>query len=230
MPNLTIIYYTANRISDYFADACRRQLLKAIGDTPLISLSKKPINFGTNIVDSDSESSAITIYKVILNGAKMAKTKYIALAEDDALYPEEHFTTFLPPEDTFAYNMSRWSIYSWSVPPIFSLKRREILATMIAPREALIENIEARFAHFPDTSKIPSGYMVEPGRGLDRRLGAPPAKKIDFYSKVPVIVFSHETALGFASLGKRKALGELRAIEIPYWGTAERVMKDFYRK
>jgi hypothetical protein len=228
MNDLTVIYYTAGKINEHFAEKVRAQLLGAIGDTPLISLSKKPLDFGLNICDKEKESSVVNIYKAVLEGARAAKTPFIALAEDDALYSPEHFR-FRPPTDTFAYDFSRWSIFSWTEPPCFCLKLRRILATLIAPRELLIKNIEGRFENFPDSSKIPLQYMVEPGRSLEGRLGITPSKAMEYWAKVPSVVFSHEEALGFAGLGKKKALEPIRAFEIPYWGRASDIVK-LYRE
>lgn len=226
--DLTVVYYTANRINQHFATSVRTQLLTAIGDTPLISVSKKPIDFGINICDGDTESSVISVYKAVLAGAKAAQTKYVALAEDDTLYSPEHFTTFRPADNAFAYNLSRWSIFTWSQPPFFNLYPRRILATMIAPRDLLIEAIEERFTKYPDSSKIPKRWMCEPGRSYEKNLGVTPRNAVDFYSYVPVVVFFHPEALGYQTLGTRKKAGVVRALEIPYWGTAQRVIKDFY--
>jgi len=225
MKDLTVIYYTANRLKENFAENVRKQLKTTIGKLPLISLSKKPMDFGLNICEGNTESSVINIYKALLMGAKAAKTKYVALAEDDTLYPPHHFFEYLPPEDTFAFNFSRWNFFTWSRPPCFSLRSRRILATLIAPRQLLIQDLEERFASYPDASKIPLSLMVEPGRDLEQRLGVAPKKAIDFYSNIPVVVFSHPEALGFQGLGKRKATGKIKAIEIPYWGRAEDVLK-----
>lgn len=228
-PDLTVIYYTANRLPERFASAVRQQLLTAIGDLPLISVSKKPLDFGQNICDSDTQSSVISIYKAVLAGAKAAKTKYIALAEDDTLYPPEHFYSYLPPEDTFAYNLTRWNIFTWSQPPFFSIKFRRILATLISPRELLIEAIEERFAKYPDLTKLPEKWMGEPGRQeYEAQLGVTLRKVKDFYTFTPLVVFSHPEALGFAVQGTRKRANMIRALEIPYWGTAQKVMEDYY--
>ena len=219
--DLTVIYYTANLIDEQFAFNQRRLLASAIGDLPLISLSKKPLNFGINICEGNTERSIINIYRALLVGTRAAKTKYVALAEDDTLYPDEHFSSYLPPEDTFAYNMTRWNIFTWSKPPFFSLAHRKILATLIAPRQLLIDAIEERFVKYPDANKIPLKWMGEPGRqNYEMKLGVMPRKSEEFYTYNPIVVFSHPAALGYRVQGKRKGTGRIRAIELPYWGRA----------
>jgi len=229
MRDLTIIYYTANFISEKFAKKLRKQLKIAAGELPIVSISKKPINLGLNIPDETKERSVINVYKAILKASKEAKTKFVALAEDDTLYSPGHFYTFLPPPDTFAYNLTRWSIYTWSRPPFFSIKFRRILATLIAPRKLLIDAIEERFAKYPDTSKIPLKWFGEPGRNLcEQKLGVTQRKVQDFYSYDPVVVFSHPHSFGFEFQGTHKRANAIRAIELPYWGRAEEVMKNYY--
>lgn len=227
--DLTVIYYTACRLNEPFASNVRRQLLLAIGDLPLISISKKPLDFGNNICDGDTKRSIVAVYQAVLKGAKIAKTKYIALAEDDALYPPDHFYKHLPPEDTFAYNLTRWNIYTWSRPPFFSIKFRRTLSSLIAPRKLLIETLEERFAKYPDTTKIPLKWMGEPGRSkYEANLGVTQRLAEDFYTYSPVVVFSHPKSFGYQEQGTRKRANAIRALELPYWGTAEKVIKDFY--
>lgn len=223
--DLTVIYYTANFISDYFAANTQNQLLKAIGDLPLISVSKKPMDFGQNICVGDTPRSHINTYRQALIGAKAAKTKYIALAEDDTLYSPEHFNRRSSP-GKFAYNFGIWSIFTWSDTPLFSHKGggRRALLNLICERDLFIEAMEERFARWPDDEKVNLSLWAEPGK-YERQLGVTVRETEIFFTNPPNIIFIHETALAFGNLGTRKKLGEFRAIEIPYWGRAEEVLK-----
>ncbi|MCJ7646070.1 hypothetical protein MUO65_04085 [bacterium] len=228
MKDLTIIYYTANVLNENFAEKVRRQILIAAGDLPIISVSKKPLDFGTNICVGETERSSVNIFYAILRGSKEAKTKYLALAEDDVLYSPGHFYSYRPPDDTFAYNLSKWTFLTWKRPPFFSLKFRRTLATLIAPRDLMIEYIEERFSKYPDISAVPEAIIPEPGRGYEKNSGYANRKAEDFYTYEPVVIFSHPQALGWRYLGKRKRAGIIRAYDIPYWGTAQRVLEDYY--
>jgi hypothetical protein len=226
MNDLTVLYYTANVLRDPFATKVRDVLLEAIGDTPLISISQKPLDFGENIV-VDFPRSITSIYRQVLVGAKAAKTKYVAMAEDDCLYSKEHFDFNPPVDDGFWYDMARWSIYSWSNPPIYSIKYRHSNSTMMCSRELLISALEERFAKYPDNSTIPERYFAEPGR-YEKRLGVTVQKIYEYTSTCPCVTFSHPEALGFNYQGNRKGLGELKAFDIPFWGKAEEVIKKYY--
>jgi hypothetical protein len=224
--DLTVLYYTANVLREPAFSNIQKILLSAIGDIPLISVSQKPIDFGQNICVGPIGQSFLNIYKQMLTGAKAAKTKYVALAEDDALYSKEHFTTYVPKDDEFAYDMARWSLYTWT-PDLYSIKFRISNSTMICPRDLLIEALEERFAKYPDESVIPLKFWGEFGK-YERNLGVAVRKQLQYTSKVPSIVLSHEDAVGFGFLGKKKALGPLRAYDIPVWGKASDLIKKIY--
>lgn len=227
-PDLTIIYYTANRLKPFFAENVRKQLVKAADGIPIISVSHQPMNFGTNICVGTGVYSAMQIYRQILIGAKAAKTKYIAMAEDDTLYSPEHFRTYMPKDDEFAYNFCRWSIYTWVSPPTYSLKYRRVMSTLVAPRALTIEALEERFTKYPTEASLKNLEVFSEFGKYEKILGVTPRKSVDYRSYVPCIVFSHEEALGWNVLGKKKRMGQLRAYDIPVWGRAEDVLKNFY--
>lgn len=226
MNDLTILYYTANVLKEPFASRLRDILWQAKGDYPLISISREPMDYGQNIV-VDFPRAYLSIYKQILVGAKAATTEYVAFAEDDCMYTKDHFNNFRPKEDEFAYDMSKWSIYTWSNPPVYSIKDRISNCTAIHPRKLLIEALEERFSKYPDETKIPLHYFSEFGK-YENSLGVTPRKIVKFNSKSPCVIFSHPEAVGYSYLGNRKRLGGFLAYDIPTWGKAEDVIKNIY--
>lgn len=226
MTDLTVLYYTANSLREPFATKLRDVLWKAKGDYPLISISRKPMNFGENIV-VNFPRAYLSIYKQILVGAKAAKTEFVAFAEDDCLYTKEHFNSFRPKSDEFAYDMSKWSLYTWSEPSVYSIKDRISNCTAIAPRKLLIEALEERFAKYLDESKIPLHYFSEFGK-YENGLHVTPRKIVKFNSKSPCIIFSHPEAIGYGYLGNRKKVGGFLAYDIPFWGKASDIIDNYY--
>lgn len=216
LPNLTICFLTVNRVPEKWAEFQKKTLLDAIGDTPIITMSMKPMNWGMNILQ-DGEPSAANIYRQMLRAAKVATTDYIAVVEDDTLYPEEHFK-FRPPLDRFAYNMSRWGVLSWSENPVYYYRHRESNSTLIAPRKLLIECLE----------KYPEGFFGEVGKErVMKKLGLDYGVK-RFHSQIAVVNFAHKNAID--DLEQRQRKGDtkaLRAIEIPHWGRADELIKKF---
>ena len=232
--DLTVIYYTSNHLeiqNPVFVANTKKQLLKAIGIHPLISVSQKPMDFGTNLCLGDIGRSHRNIYRQILEGCKLAKTKYVAMAEDDILYSYEHFHTYTPKENKFAFDMQKLSLFTWTKPMYTFRTKRMVVNQMIAPREMLIEALEERFARIPvlramgKSDEWINSRWGDPGRYEDL-LGITVRPKEEFYSQVPSIVFSHPNAFGYEqNQGKKKRLGDIRMYDIPFWGKAEDVLK-----
>lgn len=138
---LTILYYSANLIHPAIEYTVLRNL-KNYG-YPVISVTQKPMDLGYNIV-VPVKRSLENIYQQVLTGAREAKTKYVALCEDDCLYTKEHFKH--RPEAPFAYNLNRWNLHLWVAgedKQCFSYRQAPILSQCIAKREELIKCLEA---------------------------------------------------------------------------------------
>ena len=223
MNDLTIIYYSSNTISKHFLENTKRQLLKAAGDIPIVSITHKPMDLGMNFCVGGLKRSTYNIYKQALLGAKIAKTKYVATAEDDILYSPGCFD-YRPPTGEFGYNVNIQSLYTWTRPPIFSTKNRRVFHSLIVERDKLIETLEERFKVHPDENDYPLKFWSEPVK-YDTHLGVKQQKSVQFKSEIPNIAFSHPEALGFAGLGTRKRLGDDRTHELPYWGNASDILK-----
>lgn len=216
MNDLTIIFLTVNKVPEAWAGYHKSVLLEAIGDTPVITISKKPMDWGINLIQ-DAESSVSNIYKQVLRGAKLATTPYIAIAEDDTLYHKSHFE-FRPPMDTFAYDFHRWGLFTWGTPTYYH-KARISNAAMIAPRELVIESLEARFEMYPENKIGELGK--EKGTKLDRK------NTMHYWPKVGMIFFSHRNSLDPTEQHKSKKMGVVQAFDISYWGKAEDLVKHF---
>jgi hypothetical protein len=218
MPDLTALYCSANKIPKVFQQNILQRLRESLGDIPLVETYTTP-----------EKASITNYYKDMIVALKKITTPYVACCEDDTLYPDDHFRYFRPPLDTFAYNFNRWNLYTWSEPPFFSLRQRKILATLIAPRELLIEALEDKFRVDPNGERIT--WWGEPGRtNHEKMLGIPQRKSVVFETYNPLVVFSHEDSFCYESNGKNKRASKIRALEIPFWGTAQetRRMYDFH--
>jgi hypothetical protein len=230
MEDLTIIFVTINQVPDAWAEYHKNILLKAAGSYPIITVSKKPTPIGINLIDNGPKV-LWNLYWQLLQAAKIAKTPYIAQAEDDTLYTPDHFSCFRPPLDTFAYNINRWSLYTWGT-PMYSWRNSQVGAAGIFPRERFIYVLEERFAKYPDG--IPTELCNELGlRTREAPLGWRKEKWVDYWSEDPVIQVNHDYFSqdnnGPEAIAKRhrKRHGFLRAFNIPYWGKASTVVNNF---
>lgn len=222
--DLTVLYLTASEIKESFAVYQRNILLEAIGDYPLISVSREPLHFGTNIID-DGKRSISNIYRQMLRAAKMATTEFVATAEDDCLYHSNHFTFFRPKPDEFAYDQNRFALFTWGE-PIYSWRNRKSNCSLIAPRKLLIEALEERFAKWPNGT--PPHITGEVGRGMvERNLKITLRKSVEMFAEVSIIQFNHDNASEDRQIRHRKKLGQIKAYDLYHWGHAKDIMKHY---
>ncbi len=222
--DLTIIMLTANRVPEAWAGFHKEKLLEAAGGLPIITISRVPLNWGVNLLDTEVYKPS-NIYFQLLRGAKQSETDFIAIAEDDTLYPYEHFHTYRPPQDTFAYNQNRFGIFTWGTPTYF-WRDRISNSTLIAPRKLAIEALEERFKKYPNGTH--SGVTGELGRvNIDDKLGLTRRKSTWFSTEISVVRLDHELGIDRLAMTRRKRMGILRAYDIPYWGKASELTKKF---
>jgi hypothetical protein len=221
--NITIIMLTASRVPKKWAEFHKEKLIEASGGCPIITISREPLDWGLNLLQTE-EYGISNIYFQLLKGAKTATTDYIGVAEDDTLYPKEHFE-YRPPEDTFAYNMNKFGLFTWGKPTYF-WKNRIKNSTLIAPRKLVIEALEERFAKYPNGT--PEGFTGEMGRpNIEDKLGLKRRKSAWFSTEVSIIAVDHELGIDRLARSHRKGMGILRAYDIPYWGQASEIVKKF---
>ena len=135
--DLTVIYYTSNREKPEFEEMIRKSLRRAIKDTPLISISQKPLQgFGDNICVGDVGISDYNIYRQLQIGCLEATTKYVCTAEADCLYPPHGYFNFQPPEGWTAGHYTNLYIL-WKGSHIFNQKAFS-LCGLFADREFLL--------------------------------------------------------------------------------------------
>lgn len=163
---------------------------------------------------------AWNVYRQLLRGAMLAETKYVAVAEDDTLYPARHFNDFRPPDDAVAYDMSRWSVFSWVERPYFSAIRKHGNFTMIGPRDLVIDTLQEREAKYPNGHY----YAGEIGRReIESILGVKRNKLVEWWCIEPMVNLCHPQGLSPTYIGVRgheRKPGELKAWDIPIWGKA----------
>ena len=223
MKDLTIIYLTLNNLPDKWMEYQQKVLLEAIGDTQIISISRIPMNLGINLIQTEKVCSS-NVYWQLLRAAKLATTEFIAVAEDDSLYNTEHYS-FRPQKDEFAYNNSHWSLFTWGE-PTYSWRNRKGNYTLVAPRLLVIESLEERFTKYPNGT--PEGKTGELGRSrTDRMLGLTQHKVVEFSTTCPVINICHDNGLDDRARRHKKSFGTLRAYDIPYWGKAKELIKNY---
>lgn len=235
--DLTIIYLTGNEHPEHWDKFQWETLLKAAESRPIIPVVRSRHAYEkfllagyTNVILDEEPKSHWNMYRQLLKACKLATTPYIATAESDVLYSAEHFKFYRPPMDAVAYNMSRWMLFTWH-PRWYSLRYRISNCTLIAPREYYIQALEERYGDNAIISREASQEIVgEVGRhNHEKILKLPLHNCVQVWSKVPVIHLNHENGTEFknAHHKRRKNPGEIRAFDIPDWGKAKDLVKQY---
>lgn len=219
MVDLTILMLTPNRVPKDWAAFHKQKLLEAAGDNPIITISKEPLDWGTNLIQTEYGLS--NLYFQVLRGAKLATTPLIAIADDDTLYPKEHFQ-FRPTEPGYYYDLNRWHMFTWGTPFYFH-KPRPGNGCMICSRELLVTALESRFRRNPEL--LPAHLCHELGTRGSMRHDKVAWKS--FYTNVPILSFYHEESVDPAAKIHKKYAWPVRAYDIPVWGRAEEIREKF---
>lgn len=226
MSDITILYITANEMPQSWVDFQIKHLKEAVGDSSIISISRKPMDLGLNILDIEPKSYW-NIYMQMLRGAELATTPFIAMAEDDTLYTRTHFFEFRPHIDAVAYDRSRWSLFVWERHPMYCMRQRISNCSLIASREYLIDALKERKVKWPNGA--PNRLLGEVGRrDVDvSRLGVSRRNCVEFYSYGPIVQLNHISGTDETQQRQWKRHGQIRAWDIPYWGKAEDIVKIY---
>lgn len=229
--DLTVVFLTCNRMPSRWERFHREHLLRAVEDRPLITVSAEPLAGwlpGTHLIQT-GPFCAWNVYVQLLRAARIATTPFIAVAEDDTLYTRRHFSDFRPQPDEIAYDMSRWSVFSWVQKPFYSAIRKHGNFTMIGPTKLVIEALEEREAKYPEG--LP--YAGEIGRpDIERRMRVTRRKLVEWYCIEPMVNLAHPRGLSptYENTPKlERKPGELKAYDIPIWGKAS-MIADIYNQ
>ncbi len=179
----TIIYYTNNDLNEQLFKKCQEYLKRAADGNPIVSVSHRPVNLGTNVCIGEHKSHWLLLYKQVLIGTKMAKTKYVSMAEHDCFYTKEHFDWTPPEDDRFYYNENTYFVeWGGNHPKLNGMyskwpRQRFALSQMICNRKLIEECLTERIGLLSKDKKMVRKIIFagEPGLSkirLDRKTKA----------------------------------------------------------
>jgi hypothetical protein len=91
MIDATIVYYTSNGEKPEFEAKIVENLKQVSNGLPIISVSQKPMDLGTNICVGEVGKCYANGFRQLIIGVEAAKTEWIIVAESDCLYPPLYF-------------------------------------------------------------------------------------------------------------------------------------------
>jgi hypothetical protein len=212
LPVKTIVYYTANTQNPVFEQKIIDDLKKKVGNIPIVSVSQKPIDLGTNICVGQQPFSYTSEWKQLLIGLKAAKGRFCYTAEADCLYPEGYFD-FTPPEDDMVYNYNHiWIV--WKNHSGAYKKHSYCEGAQVCGREYWIDCLEPLL---PDDW---TPYTREEENSLVQKIFS---KRKEFIGN-PVISFKTDGAVSCRTTYDKDSKTDV----IPYWGDINKLKKEFF--
>ncbi len=242
----TVINITDNSLDPQIADLCRRILVREAGDIPIVSVSQKPIDLGTNVCVGEIGRNWISLYKQLLAGVAAASTDWVVVAEHDCLYTNEHLS--YQPEDSsvFHYNHNCWLVqWGGNHPELNGMysywPRRLALSQLICHKDLLRQSVEERLSILEHGGRMDRQFLGcgEPGVVSNRALrkakeAAESGKPIQLqqYLKDYLQRYEHKS---FGTINPNLDIrhggnftgpkrGKKRCYELPHWGRFEDVL------
>jgi hypothetical protein len=221
----TILYYTSNAEEPSFEEKVQKALVSVVGGhrknaLPVISVSQKPIDLGTNICVGEHGSCYANEYRQILIGAQVAKTEWLLAAEADCLYPPTYFE-FDPPGGTIWRYDNVWILWKNLAYGSAFKKKRNSEGAQLVRREFLIERLQQAFKGLPEWHDPAEDWNVPVYKqhewqfyGACTSLDAP-------------AVISVKSGRGVRPTTQVQGGAEPQE-ELPFWGSAARLREDLF--
>jgi hypothetical protein len=215
--DLTVILLTLNKPPKHWQEFHKKTLLEAIGDRPLIIVSKEPIDWNRPNTEYlyqeepavDANSRINNVYAQLYRALQLVKTPYVATVDDDTLYPTEHFNEYRPPLNKFSYNFCRWSLHEWARVDSFYYHTPFIdNPLLIAPTQKLLDCMKGVTVFNGQTTKFFFDYLP-------------------FYSRVPVLCFHHTSGLLGEQIKHWRLPWPVHALSIPKWGLSSEIIQEW---
>jgi hypothetical protein len=209
----TIIYYTSNREDEAFEGKVRKKLLETSGGIPIVSISQKPIDLGTNLCVGDVGACDFNLFRQIEIGCKVAQTPFVISAEADCLYPPEYFQ-FVPESTNQYYRFDTlYILHQWGKPAGFYKKDTAPFA-QIAGRGLYLEMIKKALSGRPFWNNPKNRVRVPLFLERDWKVS---------HNNTPII--NLKTLNG---MRKYTQTSGAPLDTLPYWGSAEHLRKEIW--
>jgi len=216
MNDRTIIYYSACTELESFEQRIRDDLVKKAGDIPIISVTRKPIDLGTNICIGEKEVCYTNEWRQLLIGLKAADTKFCMTAEADCVYPPSYFNFTPPVEDMMHYYNNLWIV--WKRHNGFYQKTGFCEGAEMCGRDYWIKQLSA----------ILDKYAGEGWESAGRRLET---KMVTKFFGGKGLIFTGDPVISFKTgdgVSCRTTFINDKIKEIPYWGDINTIKRAYF--
>ena len=212
-----IIYCSSNREDERFESKVRANIFKNCGGLPIISVTQKPIDFGTNIyVGTGVGVSGFNYFRQFLIGCEAAEATFVISAEADCLYPPDYFT-FRPPRVDVCYRNNNLYVMP-DQRAYFFYKKEGATHSQIVGREFYIDRLRTLFAYAPMWCPEEKNFPKERHRKED----VFEKSQIKYWTtENPVFQVKTHRGMRYYTNSDRTPV-----LELPYWGSGAVVRKE----
>ena len=220
MEDITIIYCSSNKENPEFEKRIRDNILKYC-DLPIVSVTQKPIDFGTNIcVGEDVGVSGFNFFRQSLIACKAATTKFVLSCEADTVYPPDYFK-FIPKRDDKCYRNK--NLYVMGHRRDYFYKKEEgATHAQIVGRQFYIDTLEKLFEGEPEWDGNQKNFPKEKFHGKAEDVFS--REDIEMYeTENPVVQIKTSQSMRHYTNSDR-----IPRDEIPFWGTGKDFRDRFY--
>ena len=199
--------------SPEFEDKIQWDIVKKSGGIPIISVTQKPTDFGTNICVGDVGASEQNLLRQMLIACESATTKYVISCESDCLYDGSYFK-FIPPTDTACYRNNNTYLLGYKR-DYFYKKPEGGLWCQVVNRKFLIKRLEKLLEGAPKWDATAKNFVKDKGM-----------KFFDSYeyftTENPCISIKTGKGMRQSSHSER-----LPIYELPYWKSAKSIREKY---
>lgn len=209
-----IIYCSSNREDPRFEDKVKANILKVCGDMPIISVTQKPIDFGTNIcVGDDIGVSGFNYFRQFLIGMKASDADYVVSAEADCMYPPDYFQ-FVPPRLDVCYRNNNLYVMP-DQRAYFFYKKEGATHSQVIGREFYISCLSKLFEGAPMWSPEEKNFPKERHKRSDV------VDHVEYWTtENPVFQVKTHKGMRYYTNSDRTPIPDL-----PYWGNGDKMRK-----
>jgi len=220
--DLTCIYYSSNAEESTFESRVCEALIESAGDTPIISVSQKPMELGTNICVGDVGVSSQNAYMQMLTGLEAATTDYVCTACADGLYVPEYFQYRPPSDDVFYFAKPLWVFFALKGKArCFVNKPMGSEVAMVCNRQLLINRVRTILEPIGGSwGAHCSGETCWPNL-IDRSV----VTRERFYLDNPCITVKTDENMHRRTPCRMSSATD----EAPYWGTVTQFVERFFK-
>lgn len=214
--NATIIYCSSNKEKPQFEARIIENLLK-VSDLPIISVTQKPMNLGTNIcVGDDIGVSGFNFFRQTLIACEAAETQFVISAEADCLYGPDYFK-FIPERDDICYRNS--NLYVMGNKRDYFFKKNEgATHAQVVGREFYIKTLQKLFEGAPQWSATEKNFPKERWKKEDI------FDRIEYWeTENPVVQIKTGDSMRHYTHSDRTPIQDIK-----YWGNGKDFRQRYY--